>query len=191
MTRSRQLFLRSRLELAAELEQNAPRDPFPAESKREQVYFFSLLFINLPFAFIYVPTYHFVKLTNGQAAANRYTPESLLKTKVPNEDNEADDEDDKWNGRMLEQDKQTKARIEPVLTKMGEMQIKMDELQAKVDRIQAENKQMQEENEARMKQMQAENEARMKQMQAENEASTKETQRKLDAIFDCVSKSRG
>ena len=42
-----------------------------------------------------------------------------------------------------------------------------------------------------MKQMQAENEARMKQMQAENEASTKETQRKLDAIFDCVSKSRG
>ena len=50
-----------------------------------------------------------------------------------------------------------------------EMQKKMDELQAKVDRIQAENKQM----------------------QAENEASTKETQRKLDAIFDCVSKNRG
>ena len=177
MTRSRQLFLRSRLELAAELEQNAPRNPDEAESKREKVYYFSLCFINLPFAFIYVPTYFFVYFTSGKAAAERCTADSLLKTSVPSED---DDNDDKWNGRMLEQDKRTKARIEPVLTKMGEMQIKMDELQAKVDRIQAENKQMQEENEARMKQM-----------QAENEASTKETQRKLDAIFDCVSKSRG
>ena len=170
MTRSRQLFLRSRLELAAELEQNAPEDP---DSLRTKVYFFSLLFINLPFAFIYVPTYFFVKLAYNEAAAERYMPESLLKTKVPNEDNKDDDEDDKWNGRMLEQDKNTKARIEPVLTKMKEMQKNMEELQAKVDR------------------MHAENEARMKQMQAENEASTKETQRKLDAILDCVSKSRG
>ena len=197
MVRSRQLFLRSRLELAAELEQNAP-DTENDDSYRQLIYILSLLFINLPFAFFYGPTYLFVKLAYGEAAADRYTPESLLKTKVPNEDNEDDDEDDKWNGRMREQDKRTKARIEPVLTKMSEMQTKMDELQAKVDRIQAENKQMQAENkqmqaesEARMKQMQAENEARMKQMQAENEASTKETQRKLDAIFDCVSKSRG
>ena len=150
--------MRSRLELAAELEQNAPRNPDEAESKREKVYYFSLCFINLPFAFIYVPTYFFVYFTSGKAAAERCTADSLLKTSVPSED---DDNDDKWNGRMLEQDKRTKARIEPVLTKMGEMQTKIDkmdgmqakidELQAKVDRIQAENTQMRAENEARAK----------------------------------------
>ena len=67
VSRSRQLFLRSRLDLAAELEQNAPRNY--AESLMETVYFFSLVFINLPFAFIYVPTFFFVKLTSGEAAA--------------------------------------------------------------------------------------------------------------------------
>ena len=181
MSRSRQLFLRSRLELAAELEQNAPRIPDFAKSKREVVYFLSLLFINLPFAFIYGPTYFFLYHTSGWAAAHRYTPGALLKTTPPREEGGENDNDDGWNGRMLEQDKNTKARIEPVLTKMGEMQTKIDkmdgmqakidELQAKVDRIQAENTQMRAEN---------------KQMQAENEARAKITEEKLDLIVSLM-----
>ena len=145
------------------------------------VYFYSLLFINLPFAFIYVPTFFFVKLTSGTAAAERYLPDALLKTTPPREEGGENDNDDGWNGRMLEQDKNTKARIEPVLIKMGEMQTKIDkmdgmqakidELQAKVDRIQAENTQMRAEN---------------KQMQAENEARAKRTDEKLDLMLSMM-----
>ena len=159
MTRSRQLFLRSRLELAAELEQNAPRIPREAKSKREVVYFFSLLFINLPFAFIYVPIYVFLYLTYGQAAADRYMPDALLKTAVPSENGGGDDGDE-WEGRVLDMNKRTKMEIKPVREDMKQMQTKMEmmdenmkELHEKVDRMQAENKQMQAESEARMKQM--------------------------------------
>ena len=155
MVRSRQLFLRSRLELAAELEQNAPGDD---DSLRTIIFFYSLLFINLPFAFVYGPTYLFVKLTSGEAAAERYMPDSLLKTAVPSE---SDDDDADWKGRVLDVEKRTKALLKPVVAKMDEMQTKMDkmdemqtkmdELHAKVDRMQAENKQMRAENEARAK----------------------------------------
>ena len=189
MVRSRQLFLRSRLELAAELEQNAPGvtgayyyaiwdGDFKFNddvSLRQKVCYFSLLFINLPFAFIYGPTYLVVKLTSGEAAAERYTPDSLLKTAVPSENN---DDDDDWKGRVLDVEKRTKALLKPVVAKMDkmdEMQTKMDELHAKVDRMQAENKQMQ-----------AESEARMQQMQAENEARAKLTEEKLDLLVSLM-----
>ena len=195
MVRSRQLFLRSRLELAAELEQNAPGDD---DSLRTIIFFYSLLFINLPFAFVYGPTYLFVKLTSGEAAAERYKPSALLKTVVPSEN---DDGDDDWKGRVLDVEKRTKALLKPVqedvkqmqtkmdemqtkMDKMDEMQTKMDELHAKVDRMQAENKQIRAESEARMQQMQAEN----KQMQAENEARAKRTDEKLDLMLGLLSR---
>ena len=171
MVRSRQLFLRSRLELAAELEQNAP-DTENGESMRTMIYAYSLLFINLPFAFVYGPTYLFVKLTSGKAAAERYVPSALLKTAVPSENN---DDDDDWKGRVLDVEKRTKALLKPVVAKMDEMQTKMDELHAKVDRMQAENKQIR-----------AESEARMQQMQAENEARAKVTEEKLDLIVSLM-----
>ena len=181
MVRSRQLFLRSRLELAAELEQNAP-DTENGESMRTMIYAYSLLFINLPFAFVYGPTYLFVKLTSGKAAAERYVPSALLKTAVPSENN---DDDDDWKGRVLDVEKRTKALLKPVVAKMDEMQTKMDkmdemqtkmdELHAKVDRMQAENKQIR-----------AESEARMQQMQAENEARAMITEEKLDLIVSLM-----
>ena len=233
MVKSRQLFLRSRLELAAELAQNAPGDIFEyfnlrdfgfidalsnAEARglsvswRQKVYFLSLALINFPFAFVYGPTFLFVWLTSGQAAAARYMPSFLLKAAVPSEN---DDDDDDWKGRVLDVEKRTKALLKPVVAKMDEMQTKMDkmdemqtkmdELHAKVDRMQAENKQIRAESEARMqqmqaesearmqqmqaenKQMQAESEARMQQMQAENEARAKITEEKLDLIVSLMS----
>ena len=219
MVRSRQLFLRSRLELAAELEQNAPVEVIDEEyylergrlrlrfcrggylysgyvdeygriddvlSLRQKIHLFSLLFINLPFAFVYGPTYLFVKLTSGEAAAERYKPSALLKTVVPSENN---DDDDDWKGRVLDVEKRTKALLKPVQedvkqmqSKMDEMQTKMDELHAKVDRMQAENKQIRAESEARMQQMQAEN----RQMRAESEARAKITEEKLDLIVSLM-----
>ena len=89
------------------------------------VYFFSLLFINLPFAFIYGPTYLVVKLTSGEAAAMRYMPDSLLQTVVPSGN---DDDDDDWKGRVLDVEKRTKALLKPVVAKMDKMDEKLNEL---------------------------------------------------------------
>ena len=125
MVRSRQLFLRSRLELAAELEQNAPKMEDGEPSMRTKIYAYSLLFMNLPFAFIYGLTYLFVKLTSGEAAAERYMPGSLLKTAVPSE---SDDDDADWKGRVLDVEKRTKALLKPVVAKMDKMDEKLNEL---------------------------------------------------------------
>ena len=124
-------------------------------------------------------------------------PDSLLKTAVPSEN---DDDDDGWNGRVLDVEKRTKALLKPVQEDVKQMQTKMNELHAKVDRMQemqaeseARMQQMQAENEARMQQMQAESEARMqqmqaenRQMQAENEARAKITEEKLDLIVSLM-----
>ncbi len=67
MVRSRRLFVRSRLELAAQLEQSAPR----RNSYCGHVLACARLIVNLPFLAIYYPLYRAVKRTSGENAANK------------------------------------------------------------------------------------------------------------------------
>ena len=141
MVRSRQLFLRSRLELAAELDYTALEKLHKRHlCSVRKTYFLALglqFFCVLPLVVVYGMAYYFTCLTSNNAAADRLMPYKFLLTisLVTPEDGDEDDNGGEWEGRVLDVEKRTKAIIKKVqgeleevfMAQMKQMEAKMDE----------------------------------------------------------------
>ena len=137
MVRSRKLFLRSRLELAAELDQILPDEP----GWHLKLFMGLQLVCCSPLIMVSCLLYVLTRLSAGEAAADRTLPTYLLQAS-----GETDEDSDEWEGRVLDVEKRTKALLKPSEQKMKEMDPKLDQAQKKMSAMDTKMEQLQNSN---------------------------------------------
>ena len=124
MVRSRKLFLRSRLELAAELDQILPDEP----GWHLKLFMGLQLVCCSPLIMVSCLLYVLTRLSAGEAAADRTLPTYLLQASGG-----TGEDSDEWEGRVLDVEKRTKALLKPLEHKMKEMDTKLEQKLIEVD----------------------------------------------------------
>ena len=134
MVRSRKLFNRSRLEFAAEVEQVLKPPPqsrtfgdAAAQLVRQITRNLSRAFFRLFELTIYRPLSYATKHVYGEAAANRTKPAHFMRTTPQSADAEEDDDEDTWDGRVLDLERRTKVLLRPVQETTDKLRRELDE----------------------------------------------------------------
>ena len=145
MVQSRQLFLRSRFELALTMEGMLQRSR--RATRFRQLAFLAMLLGCLPFGFIYVPLFLFAKLASGVWPALKDVKiefcdwlANLLRAVAKTMD---DDDDDNevvaWEGRVLDVERRTKQALKDVERRakgtQDALEARMGKLETKTDRV--------------------------------------------------------